>query len=187
LEHLAYAFFAGGGYTWTQSKYTPRLGLEYNYASGDSDPRDGKHETFENLFPTNHKFYGYMDISSSLQNLHNVRLTSSIKPLARLTLLGEYHAFWLADTSDNFYAKNGARRGGILSTPGTGYGINPGYGKYVGSEVDLIATYAVSPQAALEVGYGHFFVGNYINRTFSAPTHGSTDADYVYIQAVFNF
>lgn len=123
----------------------------------------------------------------SLQNIHNVRLTSSIKPLPRLTLLGEYHAFWLADTSDNFYAVNGTRRGGISPTAGTGYGLNSTYGNYVGSEIDLVATYAVSPQANLEVGYGHFFVGDYIDRTFSAPTHGSTDADYIYIQAVFNF
>ncbi len=186
LEHLAYAFFAGGGYTWTDFRYTPRVGLEYNYGSGDSDPLDDKHETFENLFPTNHKFYGYMDFVS-LQNIHNVRITSSLKPLPRLTLLGEYHAFWLADTSDNFYAVNGTRRGGISPIAGIGYGLNSTYGNYVGSEIDLVATYAVSPQANLEVGYGHFFVGDYIDRTFSAPTHGSTDADYIYIQAVFNF
>lgn len=120
----------------------------------------------------------------SLQNIHNVRLTSSIKPLPRLTLLGEYHAFWLADTSDNFYAVNGTRRGGISPTAGTGYGLNSTYGNYVGSEIDLVATYAVSPQANLEVGYGHFFVGDYIDRTFSAPTHGSTDADYIYSSGV---
>lgn len=186
LEHLAFAIYLGGGYTWTNLSYKPRLGLEYNFGSGDSDSTDSKHETFENLFPTNHKFYGFMDFVS-LQNIHDVRLMSSIKPLARLTLLGEYHAFWLADTSDNFYAVNGTRRGGIGRTPGTAYGINPNYGNYVGSEIDFVASYAVSPQAALEVGYGHFFVGDYVDRTFAAPTHGSTDADYVYIQAVFNF
>lgn len=186
LEHQAYALFAGGGYTWTGLAYTPRLGLEYNWGSGDSNPTDDKHETFENLFPTNHKFYGYMDFAS-LQNLHNVRFTASMKPIARLSLTAEGHAFWLAETSDNFYAVNGARRGGIAATPGTGYGLNPGYGNYVGSEVDLVASYAVSPLASLEVGYGHFFKGEYIKQTFSAPTHGSTDADYVYIQAVFNF
>ena len=31
-----------------------------------------KHETFDNLFPTNHKFYGYMDFFS-LQNIQDVR------------------------------------------------------------------------------------------------------------------
>ena len=186
LEHLAYAIFVGGGYTFMETPYTPRFGIEYNLGSGDSDPTDDKHETFENLFPTNHKFYGYMDFFS-LQNIHNVRLTSSIKPLPRLTLQAEYHAFWLFDTSDNMYAVNGARRGGIGPTPGTGYGINPNYDSYIGSEIDFVTTFAVTPHATLEAGYGHFFVGSYIEESLSAPTFGSADADWFYVQANFNF
>jgi hypothetical protein len=186
LDHQAFAAFAGAGYTWTDLSYTPRVGLEYNYASGDDDPLDDKHETFDNLYPTNHKFYGYMDFVS-LQNVHNVRLTSSIKPLPRLTLMAEGHSFWLATTSDNFYAVSGARRGGITATPGTGYGINPNYDSYVGSEVDLVAAYAVSPQTTLELGYGHFFTGKYIDQSLSAPTHGSEDANWVYASLNINF
>jgi hypothetical protein len=121
----------------------------------------------------------------SLQNIHNIRLTSSVKLLPRLTLLTEYHAFWLYDTSDNMYAANGARRGGIGATPGTGYGINPDHSSYVGSEVDLVATYAVGPQITLEAGYGHFFVGDYIRQSLATP--GATDANWVYIQMNFNF
>jgi hypothetical protein len=184
LEHEAFAVYAGGGYTWMQSAYAPRVGLEYNFASGDSNPNDDKHETFENLFPTNHKFYGYMDLVS-LQNIHNVRLTATIKPLPRLTLQLDGHAFWLADTHDNFYAVTGARRGGIAATPGTGYGINPNYDSYVGSEVDLIGTYAIAPYASLQVGYGHFFRGEYVKQSLSAV--GSGDANWVYIQTTFSF
>lgn len=186
LEHQAYAVFAGGGYTFVDASYTPRVGLEYNYASGDSDPLDDKHETFENLFPTNHKFYGYMDLFS-LQNIHNVRFVSSIKPLPRLTLLGEAHAFWMADTSDSLYTAPGTRRGGIGSTAGTGYGINSGHGSYVGSEIDFIATYNISPQTALEAGYAHFFRGDYIKDTWSNPAFGSKDADWFYVQLTVNF
>ncbi|GIW73106.1 MAG: hypothetical protein KatS3mg102_2648 [Planctomycetota bacterium] len=40
------------------------LGLEYHYGSGDLDPQDGRHHTFDNFFPTNHKFYGEMDLAS---------------------------------------------------------------------------------------------------------------------------
>jgi Alginate export len=187
LEHRAFAIFAGGGYTWTRQAYAPRIGLEYNFASGDSDPRDGKHETFENLFPTNHKFYGYMDFVS-LQNIHNVRLTSSFKPLPRLVLEGNYHAFWLADTHDSFYTVAGARRGGINPTVGgTGYGLNANYHSYVGSEVDLVATYAMSPHATLEAGYGHFFAGDYVKQSLSSSAFGAVDANWVYLQTQFNF
>ena len=187
LEHRAYAVFVGGGYTWTQLAYAPRVGLEYNFGSGDGNPTDTKHGTFENLFPTNHKFYGFMDLFS-LQNIHNVRLTSSIKPVPRLTLTFDYHAFWLANTRDNLYTVAGARRGGIVTTPTqVGYGINPTYGSYVGSEIDLTATYAIKGYATAQLGYGHFFVGDYIKQSLSAATVGSTDANWIYAQLNFSF
>ena len=184
LEHLAYALVFAGGYTWTDAPWTPRLGLEYDYASGDSDPTDDKHETFENLFPTNHKFYGYMDLFS-LQNLHDVRVQSSFKPLPRLTLLAEGHAFWLADTHDSLYTVAGARRGGIGTTAGNGYGINPNYDSFVGTELDVISTYAFSPQGTIELGYGRFFRGDYVKQSLNAL--GSADANWFYAQLNFTF
>jgi hypothetical protein len=51
--------------------------------------------------------------------------------------------------------------------------------------VDLIATYAVSPQAVLEAGYGHFFVGDYVEQSLSVP--GAVDANWLYLQLNFNF
>jgi hypothetical protein len=126
LEHEAGAVVLQGGYTFADTFGKPRLGLEYDFATGDQNPTDGKHQTFENLFPTNHKFYGIMDLVS-LQNIHDVRLVSSIKPHKKVTLGVDYHSFWLADTHDNFYNVAGAPRGGTAATaPGT-YGANPSY------------------------------------------------------------
>ena len=184
LEHEAFAAYSGFGYTWKESSLSPRLGLEYNFASGDGDPRDGTHGTFENLFPTNHKFYGFMDFAS-LQNLHNIRFQSSIKRVARISLTAEGHLFWLANTSDNFYNVGGGARGGIGATPGTGYGINPKHSPYAGAELDITATYTINSYIQLEAMYGHYFKGGYIKDTFKAV--GSQDADFVYIQTVFNF
>ncbi len=179
LDHEAFAAHVAGGYTWTNAFGKPRTGLEYNYASGDSDSTDGKHGTFDNLLPTNHKFYGNMDFVS-WQNIHNVRVTGSLKPLKNLTLTADYHAFWLANTSDSFYQASGAPR----STGG--YGIKANAGSYVGSEVDLIATYNVCKAANVQAGYGHFFVGDYVKNSLS-PTSGATDADWVYLQMTLNF
>jgi hypothetical protein len=184
LEQQAYAFVALGGYTFTDVTFTPRVGLEYDFGSGDHNPNDNKHETFENLFPTNHKFYGFMDFVS-LQNIHDVSLSSSIKPLPRLSVIANYHNFFLADTHDNFYTVQGARRGGIAATPGTGYGINPTYDSYVGSEVDLITTCQISPQTVAEIGFGHFFTGKYIEQSLSVP--GTKDANWVYVSLNVNF
>jgi hypothetical protein len=189
LDHQAYMGIVQGGYTFSESWGTPRVGLEYAYASGDSDAADGKHETFENLFPTNHKFYGYMDFFS-LQNLHNVRGIFQIKPHPRLSMAIEAHGFWLADTHDNFYNVGGAPRGGLgvpAGGAGTGYGIYANNSNFVGAELDVIAGYALTRNAQLEVGYGHFFVGDYVRQSLSNAAFGSTDANYVYAQATINF
>lgn len=185
LEHEAYALALNGGYTFADAPWTPRLGVEYSYATGDRDPTDTKHGTFENLFPTNHKFYGYMDFLS-LQNIHDVRLMLTAKPTPRLSLGVEGHLFWLADDRDSFYAINGARRGGIAATPAGGYGLNSNYSKFVGGELDLIAGYALSKFATLEAGFGHFFTGGYVNSTF-APVGGAQNANWFYIQTMLSF
>jgi len=189
LDHEAYAAIAQGGYTFTETWGTPRLGLEYSYASGDGNPTDGKHGTFENLFPTNHKFYGYADFVS-LQNIHDVRTIFQIKPHKQVSVALEGHLFWLADTHDNFYNVGGAPRGGTgipATGAGTGYGVYAGNSSFVGSEVDLIAGWAVTRYAQLEAGYAHFFHGDYIAQSLSAATHGSRDADFFYLQLLVNF
>ena len=184
LTQDAFMVVLQGGYTFTNAWATPRLGAEYSYSSGDDNPHDGTHGTFDNLFPTNHKFYGYMDFMS-LQNIQDVRAIFQLKPLSRLSLALEGHGFWLANTHDSFYNVSGSPRGGLTSGGGSNYGINPGGSAFVGTELDAVAGYAVTRYALLEVGYGHFFTGDYIHQSLSVA--GSRDADYIYTQATISF
>ncbi|MBW2732009.1 MAG: alginate export family protein, partial [Deltaproteobacteria bacterium] len=39
----------------------PRVEAFFDYLSGDDDPADDKSQSFDTLFATNHKFYGFMD------------------------------------------------------------------------------------------------------------------------------
>jgi len=185
LTQDAFMVVLQGGYTFANAWATPRIGAEYSYSSGDNNAHDGTHGTFDNLFPTNHKFYGYMDFIS-LQNIQDVRGIFQLKPMPRLSLAVEGHGFWLANTHDSFYNVGGAPRGtGLTSGGGSNYGINPNYNAFVGTELDVIAGYAVTRFAQLEVGYGHFFTGDYIHQSLSVV--GSRDADYIYTQATISF
>jgi hypothetical protein len=115
----------------------------------------------------------------SWQNIHNARLTTSAKPVKGLTLTADYHLFWLADTADFFYSVSGAaRRTG-------GYGIQTANDSFVGSEIDLVATYQVKNFGTVQAGYGHFFRGDYVKQSLAAA--GSKDADWFYAQLTFNF
>jgi hypothetical protein len=153
--------------------------LEYNFASGDSNPNDGIHGTFDNLFPSNHGLYGIMDFFS-WQNMQNVRLGASVRPLRNLTVRLDGYAFWLATTHDYYYAGNGSPR------KTGGYGLNPGAGGYLGSELDLVGSYAITAYASAQVGLGIFYPGDYPRDSLSAQG-GAANATYGFGQLSFNF
>ena len=51
----AWAAHVSTGYTASGLPWKPRLGLEYDFGSGDRDPNDNNSESFQNLFPSNHE------------------------------------------------------------------------------------------------------------------------------------
>jgi hypothetical protein len=166
-----------GGYTFP-GKERFRIGLEYDFASGDSDPSDDKIESFQNLFPTNHKFYGFMDVFA-WRNMQEARVQSNITLFNKLVLQGDYHAFWLADTSDAWFRANA-----VTQVRGVGAGATRRdiANNFAGQEVDLTFTYPVTKVLKLQGGYSHFFAGPYLHDTGAA-----SDADFVYLISTIQF
>ena len=185
LDHQAYALVAQAGYTWTKQALSPRLALIYSFGSGDKDSTDLKSGTFQNLFPTNHLFYGYMDLSS-LQNLHDIRVAYTLKPTATSMIALEAHSHFLDRTTDFWYNVAGVPRNVTAAAVGSGgsYRINPSYGKHIGNELDLVTGWTVRPYVQVEASACHYFRGDYIKQ--SLATVGSKDANYCYVQLTFN-
>lgn len=90
----------------TGTRTKPRIYLEYSFAAGDDDPTDSDSETFQNLFASNHPFYGYMDLFS-WQNIHELAAGVKCTPVKNLTAEIYGHSFWLANTNDSWYRANG--------------------------------------------------------------------------------
>ena len=176
----ALAANVGGGYTFKKAFGEPRIGLQYTYSSGDSNPTDGKSETLDNLFATNHGLYGLMDFVG-LRNIHNPALSLALKPAKGWKVVLDYHLFWLADDRDFFYPQAGNGRAA------NGYGRNTQYSKFVGTEINLTAGWTVKPWWSVEFGYGHFFAGSYIKDSLSAAGNRAADADWGFLQTVFKF
>ncbi len=185
LDHKAYAAVLQAGYTWTEHARQPRLAFIYSYGSGDRNAADGRSGTFQNLFPTNHLFYGYMDLSS-LQNLHDFRIAYTFKPTATSSVALEAHSQHLSRTSDFWYNVAGVPRNftGAAVGSGGGYRINPSYSSHLGEEIDLVAGWAFRPYAQLEAGASYYFRGSYIKQSLAAI--GSKNASYVYLQLTLN-
>lgn len=174
LDLTAFAAHLDVGYTFDVA-WRPRVALGYSYATGDSDPLDTDIETFQNLFPTNHKFYGQMDVFA-WQNMHDLELDLKVSPIKQVTLRTDFHAFFLASTDDFWYRANGVTPVRPLNAAARDAS------NYAGSELDVIVTWAVNKGLALEAGYSHFFAGDYL-----ADTGPSDDADFGYVQATINF
>jgi hypothetical protein len=169
-SHRAWALVVGAGYTWAQP-WKPRLGLEYNYASGDNDPNDGTNETFDNLFPTNHKFFGYIDLFA-WKNLHNPRATVSFAPLKYVKVQLDGHLFWLAEKRDAWYRATQAS----VRRDATGAA-----GSFVGSEIDLTVNYTPHKRVKVQAGYSRFFTGDFVE-----DTGQHSDADFAYAQVTLS-
>jgi hypothetical protein len=175
LDLLACAFHIGGGYTFQNCPWKPRLYVEYNYATGDDDPNDGDIETFQNLFPSNHNKYGVMDLFA-WQNLSSPDIRFRVNPINKVSLETAFYVYWLANTDDSWYRANGTTRVRPL-TPAARDATN-----HVGEEFDFLITYQPLKFLSIWAGYSHFFAGNYLKATGAAD-----DADYGYVQATLNF
>lgn len=175
LPLSAFAASAGFGYNFDVA-WKPRLYAEYNYASGDNNARDGHIGTFQNLFPTNHKFYGIMD-TFSWQNMNNAMISARVSPVKSLTAQLDYNAFWLATDGDVWYRANGLTAVRPLSAVG-GRNVS----NYAGSELDFVVTWDANKHLQFQGGYSHFFAGGYLK-----DTGAHDDADFGYLQATINF
>ena len=180
FELSAFAAHVSGGYTAKKLPWTPRFGLEYDYASGDQNPNDNKTESFQNLFPSNHEKYGFMD-EFSWRNIHDARLQINAKPIKKLDLEFDYHAFWLADTHDFWYRSNGYST--LRTRTPDGRDVRTiGASNFAGQEIDLTATWEATKNVKVQAGYSHFFAGTYL-----ADTGPSDDADFGYLMATISY
>jgi hypothetical protein len=176
LNHEAFATHAELGYTCPIPNQL-RLAAGYDFATGDDDPNDSENNTFDNLFPTNHLFYGYMDFFS-WRNLHNPYIKLSWVQTEKLKIRSYWHSFWLDEESSDAWYNAG---GGIVRNAA---GANAG--DFVGHEFDIVASYSLTKKLNLELGYGHFFADNYIADS-SPGGRESDDADFFYLQTVWTF
>ena len=182
LNHRAFATAITGGYTWEDAPWKPRLGIEYDYATGDKNSKDGSSQSFQNLFAANHEPYGIMD-TFAWRNVHDARLSLRVQPHKNVEVTLDYHAFWLAETTDYWFTSN-ANSTLRTTTPGKrGKDVRTiGASNFAGHEIDFTTGWKVNSHLSLKFGYSHFFAGDYLR-----DTGAHSDADFGYAQATLSF
>src|SRR5438105_3473449 len=160
------------GYTFEPVPMKPRIGFEVDYASGDnctnqvgaaSCSSKGHFNTFDNLFPTNHFHYGYMDLMA-WKNMVNYQVNFDIKPDTVSKIQVNYILHRLARASDNWY-----RAGQVVYA--TSNATNTA--SSLGQELDIHYFRTFKEKFKFEIGYGHFFTGEYFEKIAAKNPHGA--------------
>jgi hypothetical protein len=173
LDHSAWYQHLDIGYTF-EMPGSPRLAVEYDYASGDHDPNDDKDQRFDTLFGARRFEFGptgmYGAFARSNINTPGVRLGFSPRPNFQAFIA--HRLYWLAEDKDAWTTAGLRDRTGNT-------------GSFIGQQVELSARYDFNSSLNFEAGWAHLFKGAFAKETANAPD--SEDVDYFYAQSLFRF
>lgn len=167
-SHQAWAVAAEAGYQWLQLPFKPWLRVVYYRSSGDSQPQDGKHQTFFSAVPSGRlyakfPFYNMMNIQDTFVEI----ITA---PAAKMQVNVNLHQLSLANSNDLLYGGLGA----ALGSGAFGYSGNSSGGHSdIGQLVDISVTYIHSKQFSARVYYGRALGGDVMKSIYP----GKSDAN----------
>ncbi|MDI1308225.1 MAG: alginate export family protein [Methylotenera sp.] len=178
VDHDAYAYGAELGYTYKNS-WKPRVSAYYGVATGDSTPGNtvdrGDSQRFERLFgfarPWSNNDYIQME------NIRTPKLHLEFEPkvsfLENVKVDTSFSWYRLDDSSDRWQAGNNLRDKTGAS------------GNDLGKEVDLRVRFPVNQYASLNIGYAHFWAGDFVKsntRKVAGEANRSDSSDFFYTE-----
>ena len=171
MDIEAWAFHIDGGVT-LPVPMQPRLSGEFNTASGNKD--DGKWRSFDQLYPTNHIHFGYMD-RMSWKNMNHYAFGLQMRPNADSHFEVTGHLFSRQESADGVYHAGQAQ---FLAPDNSSTDV--------GEEVDVVYTHFFTPgnHVAWQIGGGVFLPGEFIDNLRGG---NATEQTWGYTQLWVNF
>ena len=168
----AEAWMGIAGYTITGWRFKVRFSERFDYASGDRNPHDGVHGTFDQLYPNIHDHLGLAD-QFARQNIKAWRSGARMWLLPNWIVAAAWIDFWLASATDGYYNASGT----IVARDPTGHS-----GTHLADEYDLQTSYRFDRN--LEFGIG---LGRVVPKEFLDKTGHREPYTYPYLMMNYNF
>ncbi|NJA06852.1 alginate export family protein [Methylomonas sp. MED-D] len=177
-EHSAWFQHLDVGYT-LGIPWSPRLGLEYDYASGDHDPNDNKDQRFDTLYGVRRGDFGATGIYGAFarSNINSPGYRINLAPTSAVQLGLSHRFFWLAEDKDGWTTSGTAT---TMLRDRTGKTKN-----FIGQQLELTARWDFNSSLNFETGWTHLFKGTFAKTATNAPA--PQDIDYFYVQSLFRF
>jgi hypothetical protein len=168
-EVRAWAVGTLGGYTFSEFRWHPRLGLQVDAASGNQHPDGSTDGTFNPLFPNG--YYVTLAGYTGYVNMIHVKPSVTVEPLARLKVMAALGLQWRETLSDAVYTQPDIPVAGTAGAPG----------RWTGAYGQLRADYAFNGHLTGAVEAVHFDAGDAIRRA------GGHSSDYVGVELKFGW
>jgi hypothetical protein len=163
----AYSLATETAYTLADWKFTPRVALGFDLASGSPNPA----HRFNQLFPPLYLYFGHMYLFGR-ENIIDLHPGITLNLTPDLTLAVEEHLFWRQNTHDAVY--NIA--GGVVRP------ADNSSSRSIGNEFDIVANWQIQRHVSAYLGWAHFFTGSFIDQTGA-----HSDQDFFYTAVTFTF
>lgn len=142
----AMMFAVNVGYKFSGSKLSPTLSAGVDYLGGDNDPADDKLKSFNTLYATNHKFYGYMDYFPSASDMYGLMDIHAKVGLKLINEIGAELKFHMFNSTEDFKLPSNETS------------------KDYGNEVDLTFMYHYTEEVSATVGVSLFMPGDFFKK-----------------------
>ncbi len=144
------AGFAKLYYSMPKLPLQPRMGAEYDYATGNPHRNAYRISTYDNLYPSNHNIHGLVD-QFGFQNIRMERIHLDLRPTTNLSLLLQAGQQSLATRMDSVYSSGGSAS---IKAPAKGFAHSN-----LGNTMDLTIKYVYRESVVANLGVGHLFPG----------------------------
>lgn len=168
-DHFAYFHHAELGYTFDMD-WSPRVLIQFDYATGTSNPAGGHNGTFDSLFGIRRPEFAPSGIFGPFfrSNLVSPGWRFILKPIDAVQLTVKHRLWYLAEARDEWV-------GSGLQDP-TGRS-----GNTLGQDIELRAQWHINDNLTVDAAYDHFFRGSYIADLSTIPGNPTAeDTDYCY-------